>query len=74
MIGIPLRAHPLLASVGNVWPFETGLEPLGTRETVGLLVLFAEIYPFIPPRGDAAEGGKGRGAGQYYCLPLRDPR
>jgi hypothetical protein len=48
LTGIPvvrrLRDDPLLAARAQVWPFETGLRPLGRAETSGRLI-FAEIYP-----------------------------
>jgi precorrin-8X/cobalt-precorrin-8 methylmutase len=53
LLGIPtvcgLRDHPLLAPEARVWPFETGLRPLGSRESTEWLILFAEIYPSLVP-------------------------
>lgn len=38
-----LRHHPWLAAVTRVWPFETGLKPLGKDSDWRILI--AEIYP-----------------------------
>ncbi len=50
LTGIPvvrrLRDDRLLAARAQIWPFETGLRPLGRAETGGRII-FAEIYPSI---------------------------
>lgn len=49
LLGIPhvaaLRNDPVLAPVSQVWPFETGLQPLPPNEERDYLILHAEIYP-----------------------------
>ena len=42
-----LRQHAWLAEAVRIWPFETGLAPLGRPGPDGWRLLFAEIYPSI---------------------------
>lgn len=51
LTGIPvvhwLRHHRDLADAARIWPFETGLAPLGRSQRAG--IVFAEIYPSLVP-------------------------
>jgi hypothetical protein len=51
LLGIPhlaaLRNDPALAPVSSVWPFETGLRRLPSRNCRDWLVLHAEVYPSL---------------------------
>ncbi|MGE5517683.1 MAG: precorrin-8X methylmutase [Bacteroidota bacterium] len=56
LTGIPrlerLRRHPWLAELTRVWPFETGLQPLG--KSSDWRIVLAEVYPGLLPLKPAA--------------------
>jgi precorrin-8X/cobalt-precorrin-8 methylmutase len=74
LTGIPalrwLRNHPDLAAATRVWPFETGLRPLGRRDTTGRIVL-AEIYPSLvepmPKPGEVKDAGQVRAIARHFA-------
>jgi hypothetical protein len=69
LTGIPrvrwLRAHPRLAPVTRIWPFETGLKRLDETAD-GWRILLAEVYPSIVPA--APEPGQVKDARQVRSV------
>jgi precorrin-8X/cobalt-precorrin-8 methylmutase len=80
LTGIPivrrLRDHPALAAAAKVWPFETGLGPLGENTGTGRVVL-AEIYPSLIPNqprgGEVKDSAQVRATARHFAqLDERD--
>lgn len=75
LLGIPrllaLRNCQRLAGLTRVWPFETGLAPLGRSGKEGWQVLFAEVYPSmlgidVPP-GEIKDRAQVRALARYFA-------
>lgn len=51
LMGLPylyqLRTDPELESLSRVWPFETGLQPLGANDLREHRIIHAEVYPSL---------------------------
>lgn len=51
LMGLPyiyaLRTDAELAAISRVWPFETGLKPLGTDDVREHRIIHAEVYPSL---------------------------
>ncbi len=75
LTGIPcvfsLRHHPWLADATRIWPFETGLDTLKKRNTIGRRLVFAEVYPsMIGPRiqsGDIKDAVQVRALAEHFA-------
>jgi len=73
LLGIPclreLRHHPWLAEAARVWPFETGLRPLGRPAADDWRLLFAEVYPsMLPAAGEESDEDEVRDRAQVRRL------
>jgi precorrin-8X/cobalt-precorrin-8 methylmutase len=74
LTGIPivrrLRDDPLLTARARIWPFETGLRPLGHAEPVGRII-FAEIYPSLvairPRPGEVKDSAQVRAIARHFA-------
>jgi precorrin-8X/cobalt-precorrin-8 methylmutase len=74
LTGIPilrrLRDDPLLSAHAQIWPFETGLLPLGRAEATGRII-FAEIYPSLvaarPRPGEVKDSAQVRSIAQHFA-------
>jgi precorrin-8X/cobalt-precorrin-8 methylmutase len=73
LTGIPivhwLRNHPSLAGASVVWPFETGLSVLRSRERPS--IVFAEVYPSLIPSaprdGEVKDEAQVRTIASYFA-------
>ena len=76
LVGIPhltaLRNDPVLAPVSSVWPFETGLRRLPSRNCRDWLILHAEIYPSLVAVETTGEV-KDRAQVRQHLLFLSEP-
>ncbi|HXE75661.1 MAG TPA: cobalamin biosynthesis protein CbiG [Candidatus Xenobia bacterium] len=76
LLGIPyvarLRDDPSLRKVSRVWPFETGMAKLPSREDRDWLVLHAEIFPSMikvkPREREAKDAAQVRGLARHFAL------
>jgi len=64
-----LRSHPWLAELTRVWPFETGLKPLGKDSD--WRVLLAEVYPSMlavqPAPGEVKDRAQVLGLARHFA-------